>query len=400
MNESVIIYVGNFKYPNHNAAGKRVLGNLEALKEAGYKTVCLCYSDNQTSEKVEYKDFDGTDRYTIAYTLGFARLNNKLPKEAFKFVLSKYPLEKIKAVVMYNSIGTSDFNSFVIKYCRKRNIKVYYDIVDYFDTPQKSNYLRYLMKKRELNRIFNKVLPSCDGWITISSFLKERMADPSKAIIIPPLALTKGEKQRREPSDTVVFSYATFMRSKHRPLSQWKDRGDAYIDVFYKLLSINTKKDFKINFLGFTKQQMIDVFPEDVIGEYIDKINALDEYITYHGPMNNEDVQKVIKNSDFTILLRDSKTCNNAGFPTKVSESLSLGVPVVVNDTSDILSFVKDGVNGVVAPMPDDTDAVADKIAEILDMDDEQLQSLRDGACDTDGFYYKNYTEIFKDYFG
>ena len=395
----MIIYVGNFDYPNGNAAGKRVLGNLEAMNKAGYRTACLCFRYTHGNGGVEHTSFGKTDRYTIEYTSGFARLNKKTPVNAFKYVLDRYSDETIKAVVMYNSLGTTDFNSFVIKECHRRKIKVFYDIVDYFDTPQKTRYLRYLMIKRELKRKFKKVLPECDGWITIGSYLKARMANPSKVLIVPPLAVKRVEKSERTSGDTVTFSYATYIRNKNRPISQWKDRVDAYIDVFYNISKIDTKRPFFINFLGFTKQERVDVFPEEIREQYRKKLDCLDPYIMYHGKMNNDDVQAVIEKSDFTILLRDSKPCNNAGFPTKVSESISLGVPVVVNPTSDIAQYIKDNFNGVIVAPPDDIDAVTEKITQILNMDDSQLQKLRDGASQTEGFYYESYADVFKSYF-
>lgn len=395
----VIIYVGNFDYPNGNAAGKRVLGNLEAMKKAGFKTACLCFRYENNDGKIEHTDFDSTDRYTIPYTSGFGRLNSKLPNDAFRYVLDKYSNDCIKAVIMYNSLGTTDFNSFVIKECKRREIKVFYDIVDYFDTPQKTRFLRYLMIKRELERKFKKVLPKCDGWIAISSYLKNKMKDPSKTIIVPPLSVNKVEKSERKPSDTISFSYATYVKSKNRPISQWKDRVDAYVDVFVKVSQIETKRPFFINFMGFDKQEMIDVFPDEIRQEYKEKIDSLEKNVRFYGKMDNDDVQQVIKDSDFTILLRDSKTCNNAGFPTKVSESVSLGVPVVVNPTSDIAEYIKDGVNGVIVPPPCDIDGIVEKIVQVLNMDDDQLQKLRDGACNTDGFYYESYSDLFKKFF-
>lgn len=396
---SVIIYVGNFDYPNGNAAGKRVYGNLEAMNMAGYKTACLCFRYTQGDGRVDRTSIGLTERFTIPYTSGFARLNKKAPAKAFKYVLDAYSDKEIKAVIMYNSLGTTDFNSFVIKECRRRNIKVFYDIVDYFDTPQKTRFLRYLMIKRELDRKFRKVLPKCDGWIAISSYLKEKMRDPSKVIIVPPLAVKRVEKSERIPSDTVTFSYATYIRNKNRAISEWKDRVDAYIDVFEKVRKADTKRKFFVNFLGFQKQELVDVFPQEIREEYKRKLDSLDPFIKYHGKMNNDDVQKVIEKSDFTILLRDSKTCNNAGFPTKVSESISLGVPVFANITSDIGDYIKDKVNGIVVPEPSDIDGIAQRMIEVLNMEENELQSLRDGASKTEGFYYESYAETFKSYF-
>ena len=396
---ATIIYVGNFDYPNGNAAGKRVHGNIEAMKKAGYKTACLCFRDGDNNGKIDHTVLDSTDRYTIPYTAGFARLNSKLPNDAFLFVLNNHEKDGIKAVIMYNSLGTTDFNSFVIKECKRRNIRVFYDIVDYFDTPQKTRFLRYLMIKRELDRKFRKVLPQCDGWIAISTYLREKMSDPAKTIVVPPLSVKRVEKSIRHSSEAISFSYATYVHSKNRPISQWKDRVDAYVDVFVKVKEIKTKRPFIINFMGFDKQEMIEVFPEDIREEYSRKIDSLDPYIKYHGRMDNDKVQQVIEKSDFTILLRDSKTCNNAGFPTKVSESISLGVPVVVNPTSDIAEYIKDGVNGVILPPPSDIDGIVEKIVEILNMSDDELQNLRNGAAKTDGFYFESYSDVFRRYF-
>ncbi len=51
----------------------------------------------------------------------------------------------------------------------------------------------------------------------------------------------------------------------------------------------------------------------------------------------------LIATADFTVLMRPDKRYANAGFPTKLVESLASGVPVIANETSDIGWAVRDG---------------------------------------------------------
>ena len=392
--EQIVIYVGNFDYPDGNAAGKRVLGNLEAINKAGFKTVCLCFRKTNNNKRIIRSQYLQTDLYTIPYTVGFKRLNNSEPKRAFRLVLNKYSDYKIKAVIMYNSLGTTEFNSYVIKECHKRGIKAYYDIADYFDVPHRANILRYYMKKRELAQLMNRVLPACDGWIAISSFLKKMMPDPKRTIIVPPLAVTRVETSNRHEG-TVIFSYATYIVDKNRPVSEWKDRIDLYIDAFCGLLPLKCKHSFELHFLGFNKEELIEMFPEELRGKYEKKLETIKEHVKFFGSMPNKDVQKQIMQSDFTLLFRDSKTSNNAGFPTKISESVSLGIPPVTNITSDIGKYIKDGQNGVIVPDPSNLNGIIEKIRSILNMDDDELQKIREGTVKTEGFYYASYADRF-----
>jgi len=46
------------------------------------------------------------------------------------------------------------------------------------------------------------------------------------------------------------------------------------------------------------------------------------------------------------VLLREPSRKNMAGFPTKFAESMTAGVPVIANATSDIANYIQNGKNG------------------------------------------------------
>lgn len=56
-----------------------------------------------------------------------------------------------------------------------------------------------------------------------------------------------------------------------------------------------------------------------------------------------------VRKCDFTLLLRPDAPYSRAGFPTKFVESMACGTPVISNHTSDLATYLYDGVNGIVA---------------------------------------------------
>lgn len=392
--ERLIIYTGNFIFPDGNAAGKRVLGNTKAIQAAGYRVACVCFRKDRMNDGLLVDEVDGVCVYSIPYAQGLKRMNNAKAKrafmEAFSDLKSKY---KVHAVIMYGTLGTAAYNFYVIRICRNHQINVIYDLVDMFDDPLKNNYPRYVIKKIDFWLLINRIIPACDKWIAISSYLQQRMPDPSKTIIVPPLAVDVRSCDAEDVPQCTTFAYASLINEKNIPVSGWKDRVDAIVDAFYVLFQERKEKNFRLHFIGFTSRDLINQFPECERASYQEKLRVLDENVVFHGLMKNQEAQKLIGQSDFTILIRDSKTCTNAGFPTKVSESLSLGVPVVANLTSDIAMYVHDGVNGFEIPGPDNISAIADKLSMILSLTREQKDVMRKNTVSNKPFYYMNYVE-------
>jgi glycosyltransferase involved in cell wall biosynthesis len=65
--------------------------------------------------------------------------------------------------------------------------------------------------------------------------------------------------------------------------------------------------------------------------------------------MPRPDVPGLLAQCDFMPLLRPNQRYAEAGFPTKVVESLAVGVPVVANLTGDLGEYLLDGENAFVA---------------------------------------------------
>ena len=60
------------------------------------------------------------------------------------------------------------------------------------------------------------------------------------------------------------------------------------------------------------------------------------------GRMPNNFVIKKIKESDWAVVLREKNKIVQAGFPTKVSEAIACGTPVIANKFSNIVEYLND----------------------------------------------------------
>ena len=50
--------------------------------------------------------------------------------------------------------------------------------------------------------------------------------------------------------------------------------------------------------------------------------------------------------ADFQLFIRPNRRSSNAGFPTKMGESMAVGTPVITNNTGDIELYLTDSENG------------------------------------------------------
>jgi len=79
------------------------------------------------------------------------------------------------------------------------------------------------------------------------------------------------------------------------------------------------------------------------------------------------------------VLLRPPARYAQAGFPTKVVESLALGTPVICNLTSDLGNYIHDGAEGIVCADYQPEDLVA-ALERALALSVEQRAAMRAAA--------------------
>lgn len=384
------LYVGNFEFPYGNAAGKRVYGNGKALKELGYDISFVGLEKNiEDNENLlnNEKIYDGFKYYNFSYPK-----NNVTWIKFYKaFKKLKELIEKkyynVDGIIIYGSPRISMFNYLLVNYCKKHNIKIISDCVDWLSVNTGNKlfdsikWLDTTFQKRYINI-------KVDSLIVISSYLKtyyKKYID--NIIIIPPLSTNILNNENENKNEITKFIYAGLpfrKKIKIKNLQYLKDRIDKIIELFYDLKLKKIK--FECNIYGFTKEEYLEVLPM-----HIKKIDFLENSIKFHGHKENKEIITALKKSDFTILIRDIKRDSLAGFPTKVSESLSFGIPVITNETSDLKKYIKNYENGYLLQ----ENKILEGVITILN-NKNNFKKIKENK-----FYYKNeiYINEFKKIF-
>jgi glycosyltransferase involved in cell wall biosynthesis len=108
-------------------------------------------------------------------------------------------------------------------------------------------------------------------------------------------------------------------------------------------------------------------------------LNALGDAVTFLGRIPRAAVLDELSRSHFSVLIRPTGGYADAGFPSKVPESLAAGCPVLLNHTSDLARYVRDGVEGIVLG-GSTADDVLRGLRRALALDDVAWRRMSDAA--------------------
>ena len=163
--------------------------------------------------------------------------------------------------------------------------------------------------------------------------------------------------------DTLKFVYAGSPGKK-----------DALSSIVSAIISVaSSGYKVELNIAGITKEKLKDYIPNV-------KLNNIDKVIKCHGLISAEAALNLVKDSDFSIVIRPDIRSVQAGFPTKFVESLSVGTPVVANLTSDLGCYLKHGVNGYICK-DDSIESLVDVL--IYSISNSDLNTMRINARTT-----------------
>ena len=115
-------------------------------------------------------------------------------------------------------------------------------------------------------------------------------------------------------------------------------------------------------------------------------------FLNIFGRIPQEQVEEKLRNADFSIFSRPIRQSSNAGFPTKLAESMSVGTPVITNNTGDISLYLHNGNNGFIAN-GNSKESLLEIFYKITNMNSDDLMEMRKQARNTaeSSFSYEKY---------
>lgn len=157
------------------------------------------------------------------------------------------------------------------------------------------------------------------------------------------------------------------------------------------LLTAEERSRIEMHLWGPTLSQLRGLgLPEGLLG-------ACGDALVCHGRIPYAEVKQRVAEADFTVLLRPDRRYANAGFPTKVGESMACGTPVICNLTSDLGLYVRDGETGLVLS-DESPEACAAGLRRALKMTADELEAMRGAARREaeEAFDYRNYSGVLR----
>ena len=389
MSKGTIIYVGAFELPDKNAAAHRVMANAKIFSKLGYSTVFigidkkLKYDSSINTTKQDLEEFEC---WKTPYPTSSKEWFNYLTSiYRFLEIVNKY--DDVKAVICYNYQAIA-FER-IKKYCRAKSIKVISDCTEWYGVNEGNilfktfKYLDTVVRMKIINK-------RVDALIVVSNYLREYYKE--KITVVIPTLVNRDNliEPNYSNSDIVNLFYAGIpfrlgRQLKNRNLA--KDRLDKAIKYLFGIYQKNRSVAFRFDIYGITKEQYIEVFPDD---EYM--LDKLKNNVFFHGYRNNEEVRNALHFADFTILIRDETRMTQAGFPTKFTESINCGIPVITTNTSDLDAYLVEGKNGFFIDKGNDNLA-EEKLEKILTLDSAEINTMKEYCFKSNIFNIENWVE-------
>lgn len=213
--------------------------------------------------------------------------------------------------------------------------------------------------------------------IVISRSLK-RFYRQDECLLLPTLVDLKEELWKKDPfevGERIVIIYAG-----------WPGNRDDLRMLVEAVDELSQKQKKRILLRIFTYATSEEYLRTHIPG--LDRIKKANQgIIEFMGEVSREQVIEELKKADFSYLLRENKWSNNAGFSTKIGESLAVGTPMFANCTSDIGYYIKDGFNGILIEDVSKR-AVRAGLCKILGLSKEQRIEMKENAYRTAEKYF------------
>ena len=287
------------------------------------------------------------------------------------------------AVILYG--GASAFAGRVIRWATTNDVRVVVDAVEWYEgTHQPGGRYGPFALTNEL--AMRNVFPRARNVIAISSYLATHFqAKGCRVVTVPPTRDVMGTAASlgagRGP---VRFAYAG--------VPGRKDLLDVMVAGFARVHAERRDDGFRLDVAGISEGDLLAMPAVRDAG-----IETLPSWLEVHGRLGRDEVTQLVREADFVPLIRPDARYANAGFPTKVVESLTLGTPVLGNLTSDLGRYLINGQNAVLCEDAS-VRAFADAAAKAVRMTVDERSVMRCAARATAeaSFDYRAFVETIR----
>lgn len=364
-----VLFCNKLKYPNGDAGSIRVERLAQMAVALGYDAFVVGLGHEQATAKPG----NGRVPYISLRKQGDTLLHKLLTHILYQKGLRAAICEYKPDVIVMDDIGL--LSALWLKaHCKSRRITLIHDSVEWYSPeqfPHGKLSLRYISKD-----ILNQYLidKRCKV-IAISRYLFDYYQAKGIQTVRIPIVITDADlpEPRKDFGRKTVFTYAGQPGKK--------DFLHTMLEAFL-LIPKGERASAVFNIVGCSGEQMI------ASGIKKEVLDELGETLVIHGRVSRDRVLEILKETDFTLLVRDpEQRYAKAGFPSKVVESLANATPVLCNYSSDLELYLKDGENAIIAENHS-ARAVSEAIRRAIEIPSEGRYKMSKAAAESAEQYF------------
>jgi glycosyltransferase involved in cell wall biosynthesis len=333
-----IAFVGPFIYPDSSAVSKHIDGLAEALTLAG-ATVSICAGDRALDLPMEAQS---TSRFLASHVCELpCRHDSKLAKGLRHLSFGDQTIrwlseqaEPIDLVLQFG--GYSPYSTKLLKWCAQNNCPLMINVVEWFGASQLPlgwGGPFHLSNEIALRHYF----PKAGNIIVISRYLENYYRSRGcRTIRIPPIidcGRVVPRLRNKRVNEPLLLVYAGSPGKK--------DLLDTVLETLFRVNADGVRASLVL--VGVSPTEALLQTPLQGRG-----LSLSPTWLRAIGRVSIERAMEEVRNADFSILFRPKRRYSEAGFPTKVVESLSLGTPLLCNLSSDLGEYLNHGKEALI----------------------------------------------------
>lgn len=328
-----ILYAGPFSFPSSSANSLRVQGVVQALRCAGHEVTIASW------------DMNSADSSSSACICGMAEYESGLLSSFPKWLRGLFLGD---CLVSWLNSRKNDFDLIILYgthlgyltrllyYCKKNRVPLVLDVVEWFnleDLPG-GKFGPYAISHEVSMRY---VAPKADGIFAISKRLENHFKSKGARVLrVLPLFDESDSKEITKFSYKDGLLHLCYVGTPGNKES---------LDLVIQALGIARSKGMKLklHLAGFDKKELLN----SLRGPIPKFLNDDSGCVSVYGRIPNNEAKELVRNCDFSLLLRPDRKANQFGFPSKMAESMMLGTPVIANLFSDLADHLVDSENSI-----------------------------------------------------
>jgi glycosyltransferase involved in cell wall biosynthesis len=349
-----IIFGETFTFPEGSAATNRVHTYAKGFYENGIRVHVICFGNNYnmvaegTINGINYYNPFGQKKRSNYFVI---RRWQKLIKyyKTLALIRKINKNNKIVVIISYTQFLLTQFFAFFLAKYVKSHL-----IIERGEHPLrfKGSFLSKI--QGEIKPYMDRVL--CDGIFCISQYLidfyNNRGVNEKKLLLVPSTVDT--ERFNYSYNSPLGYQYIVYCGA----LTLLKDGVNILVESFARI----SEKFPEINLVLIGKGDSEN--EETVIKDLIARL-SIDKRVFLLGQLSRNEVPAYLTNAKILALARPKSMIADAGFPSKLTEYLATGIPVVATEVGDIPFYLKDNENAFLSK-PDSVDAFAEKLDFVL----------------------------------